>query len=264
MLKKRTDLFGLFIDDVSMEQAIEIASEGFLKSVNQTVFFTPNLEILDGARRSAAMRNMLNSATISLPDGFALRIVSYLLGNPLKNTVSGIDFGENILKLAAKTGKRVFLLGGKDGVAEKSAKMLCKKYEGLNICGTHHGYFGNDEFECVCEAINQSGAEILFVCRGFPRQEKFVFVAKDKLPTVKIFACLGGSLDVWAGNVKRAPLLIQRAHLEWLWRIILEPERAERFFFSLPTLFSAFSIFLSENRIIPKRKAYIQIDTLGR
>ncbi len=264
MLQKRVNLFGLFIDDISMDEAVNKAKNALDNNGAQRIFFTPNLEILNGARQSAAVRKILNSASISLPDGIGLRVVAFLVGTPLKNTVPGIDFGENLFNLAEKTCSRVFLLGAKDGIAQRAARNLRMKIPNLNISGTHHGYFDDDEIDSICKKINESGADILIVCRGFPKQEKFVMLAKSKLPKIKIFACLGGSLDVWSGKVKRAPTLVQKIHLEWLWRILLEPERAERLFLSLPTLVSALKIFLARKCIKDSPRAYNQTDTLGR
>lgn len=264
MLQKRVNLFGLFVDDITMDEALEKAEKALCKDTEKEVIFTPNLEVLNGARQSEAVRKILNSASISLADGIGLRVVAFLVGVPLKNTVPGIDFGENLLSLAEKTSSRVFLLGAKDGIAQKATHNLKIKMPNLNICGTHHGYFTDDEIDSICDKINESGAQILIVCRGFPKQEKFVLLAKNKLPNIKIFACLGGSLDVWAGNVGRAPLSIRKMHLEWLWRIILEPERAERLLLSLPTLFLATKIFFERLRIKNPSPAYNQTDTLGR
>ena len=264
MLQKRVNLFGLFVDDITMDEALEKAEKALCGDTEKEVIFTPNLEMLTGANKSAAVRKILNCSSIALPDGIGLRAVAFLLGERLKNTVPGIDFGENLLRLATQTGSSVFLLGAKDGIAQKAAHNLKMKMPNLNICGTHHGYFTDDEIDSICDKINESGAQILIVCRGFPKQEKFVLLAKNKLPNIKIFACLGGSLDVWSGKVKRAPALVQELHLEWLWRVLLEPPRAERLFLSLSTIVSAFRIFLNKNRIIIPSPAYNQTDTLGR
>ena len=242
MLQKKVNLFGLLIDDIDMEGAIEISREA-LAPGEQKSFFTPNLEILDGARKSAGVCDVLNSANVSLPDGVGVKIVGRLLGKPINNTVAGIDFGENLFKLASKEGKSVFLLGGKEGVAERAANRLQAEYSNLQISGVHHGYFGEDELNTVCRKINDSKAEVLIVCRGFPRQEKFVFMAKYRLPNVKIFACLGGAIDIWSGAKKRAPAFVVKLRLEWFWRIIGESERAKRFLISLDTLFEAIKIW---------------------
>ena len=264
MLQKRVNLFGVFIDDISISEALIEAKNSLTGKDAAKVFFTPNLEILNGARKSVPTRNILNSASISLPDGIGVRAVAFLLGESLTNTVTGIDFGENLFRLAAKTRSRVFLLGGKETVAEAAAQRLCQKYPSLQISGTHHGYFSDDEIDTVCKKINSCDTDILIVCRGFPRQEKFVMLAKSKLPQVKVFACLGGSLDVWSGNKKRAPKFIQNAHLEWLWRLLLEPERLERLLVSLPTLWCALKIFFDRQCIKAPDRAYNQTDTLGR
>ena len=241
MLQKRVNLFGLLVDDVDLAKALSFA-ENSLGDVKARVFFTPNLEMLSAAYRSEGARRMLSGSDVSLPDGFGLKIVSGLLGEPLENTVPGIDFGEGLLRLASQRGDGVFLLGGREGVAERAAQVLSSKYRKLRICGVHHGYFGDDEAPLVCEKINASGARILIVCRGFPRQEKFVSQYRDVLPCAKVFACLGGSLDVWSGDVRRAPAIIRKAHLEWLWRIILEPERLTRFVCSLDVISAAIRI----------------------
>lgn len=257
MLQKKVNLFGLFIDDINMERALEMSREA-LANGEQKSFFTPNLEILDGARKSASMCAILNSANVSLPDGVGIKIVSNLLGQPIKNTVPGIDFGENLLNLAAKERKSVFLLGGKEGVAERAAEKLKNKYDNLQIAGLHHGYFGDEEFQSVCKKINDSKADILIVCRGFPRQEKFVFMAKHHLSGVKIFACLGGALDVWSGDKSRAPSFVIKLHLEWLFRILCEKDRVQRFIISLDTLLLAIKIWFENLRdcLVIKRGAY--------
>ena len=242
MLQKKVNLFGVLIDDVDIDYAINVAKRGLLFG-EQKCFFTPNLEMLDGARKSAGVRSILNSASVSLPDGFGVNIVSHLLGSPINNQVAGIDFGDALLSLAENDGKKVFLLGGKEGVAQRALENLKKIHPNLLIVGTHHGYFSNDEIDGVSHAINNSNAEILIVCRGFPRQEKFVFLAKHKLKNIKVFACLGGAIDIWANDKKRAPKIMIKLHLEWLYRILCELERANKFIISLETLVLAIKIW---------------------
>lgn len=266
MLQKRVNLFGLFVDDVSLEGALSLALDSLNGGIRRS-FFTPNLEMLEGARKSEGARRLLNTASVSLPDGYGLFLVAKLLGANLKNTVGGIDFGEKLLELASRGGRGVFLLGSREGVAQRAAYNLRQRYENLKICGSYHGYFGADELDLVLRKINSSGAEILIVCRGFPRQERFVCEAKNRLGGVKIFACLGGSLDVWAGEVSRAPKCFRRAHLEWLWRIMREPERLSRFVLSLPVLLIALGewakkslAFVGNGRINHATDAYNQTD----
>ena len=138
MSEKRVDLFGLRVDDISLSQCTFLANES-LKSKERRVFFTPNLEMLAGARRSEGICKMLNESSLSLPDGIGIKIVSRLLGIKIENTVLGIDFGEELMRIANERGYRVFLLGGGEGVAEKAAKNLKARYKGIEICGTSQG-----------------------------------------------------------------------------------------------------------------------------
>lgn len=245
MLQKKVNLFGLLIDDIDMDSSLALARESLFGG-EQKSFFTPNIEILDGARKSAGVCAILNSASVCLPDGFGLRVVAKLMGKSLQNTVSGINFGENLLEMASCEGKKVFLLGGKEGVAQRASENLKRKHPNLQIVGEHHGFFSDSEIDDVCQMINRSNAEILIVCRGFPRQEKFVFVAKRRLLNIKVFACLGGALDIWSGDKKRAPVLLIKMRLEWLWRILCERDRAQRFIISLDTLFFAIKVWFEK------------------
>jgi N-acetylglucosaminyldiphosphoundecaprenol N-acetyl-beta-D-mannosaminyltransferase len=128
---------------------------------------------------------------------------------------------------AAKTDKSVFLFGAKPGTAEAAADNLCKKVEGLKIAGTRNGYFSPEDTDSIINEINESGADILWVCLGAPKQELWMADNKDKL-NVSVMMGLGGSLDVYAGNVKRAPKFMIDLKIEWLYRLIKEPYRLGR------------------------------------
>ena len=152
----------------------------------------------------------------------------------------------------------MFLLGAREGVAQRAKDRL--RRQGVNVCGCHHGYFSKDELQDVIQAIDQSRAEILAVCMGHPLQERFALKCRDLLPRVKLTVCLGGALDVWSGDLARAPIPLQQLHAEWLWRIALQPERAKRFVSSLPAIAAAASWHLkniSSNGLISKIKAYV-------
>ena len=191
------------------------------------VIFTPNSLILLKASRSAADRRILNSADLLLPDGAGVILASRILGYPIKVRRTGIDTAEDLIAFAEKNSLSLFLLGGKEGVALKAQKRLKKRFPQLKIVGTHHGYFGKDgkENKRVIEMINKSSPDILFVCFGYPTQERWIYENKNALPSTKLLMGLGGSLDVWSGRIKRAPQAMQKANLEWLWRVICEPRR---------------------------------------
>ena len=134
---------------------------------------------------------------------------------------------EALLERAAMRGVRVFLLGGGDGVARRAGERLTERYPGLCVCGTEGGYFNRDgeENRRVLERIRESGAEILYVCMGFPVQEEWIVQNSEALGGVRVVAALGGSLDVWSGRIRRAPQIFSRLGLEWAWRMAREPRR---------------------------------------
>ena len=235
MLKKYVNLFGVKIDDISLLRATMLARTS-LRDGEGRIFFTPNLEMLEMARKNGEIRDLLNSASVLLPDGEGVLLTSRLMKTPIKNKVAGIDFGESLVALAEKEGKSVFLLGAKEGVAKNAAKNLINRFPNLKICGIHSGYFSSEEEVDIIAKIKRANPDILIVCMGFPRQERFVVKHKSELESIKVVACLGGALDVWSGRKKRAPKFIRNARLEWLWRTAIEPKRALRLAKSLPVL----------------------------
>ena len=236
MLQKKVNLFGLKIDDISKDRALELAKLS-LRGGDKRIFFTPNLEMLEKVRKDEKTRRILNSAQVLLSDGIGVLLVSRLLGNPIENKVAGIDFGKCLIALAEREGASIFLLGGAQGVAKKAAKNLLKRHKNLKISGIHNGYFENEDE--IIRKIQKLNPDILIVCMGFPKQEQFVFKHKQELSNIKVITCLGGAIDVWSGEKKRAPVMLQNINLEWLWRISSEPCRIKRFVVSLPALFYA-------------------------
>ena len=161
-----------------------------------------------------------------IPDGSGVILASKILGTPLKKgKVAGVDLGWNLIKAAAEKGYGLYMLGGKPGVAEKAAANLKEMYPSLKISGYADGYFKDDE--TVIEKINESGADILFVALGVPKQELWMSKNRDKLK-VRLMAGLGGSVDIYAGEAKRAPKIFIKLGLEWLYRLLREPKRIGR------------------------------------
>lgn len=220
----KINVMGVKFDNVTMDEAAEIAEE-LLKTGVAAMVVTPNAEIVYEAMHDEAFCALLNSASLILPDGAGVVLGSRILKTPLKQKVAGIEFAERLLSLLAKTGGRVYLLGGKPGIGELAAEKMCAAHPGLRVCGISDGYFLDDA--PVIEAINASGADVLFVCLGAPKQEQFMQRNRAVL-NVRIMAGLGGSLDAFAGMVKRAPHLMIRLNLEWLYRLCKEPQRFGR------------------------------------
>lgn len=220
----RTEIMGVGFDDLTLDEAAGAAA-GMIEAGGFHYVVTPNPELVDRARREEPFRQALNGADLVLPDGIGVVYAAKLLGRPLKGRCPGIDFAGKLMEHMAKTGLRLYLLGAKPGVAEAAAARLEAKYPGLVICGTHDGYFKEDG--PVAEAIRAAEADVVFVCLGAPKQEYWM-VKNGPATGAKLMAGLGGSLDVFAGVVERAPESWQRMGLEWLYRLTKEPRRIGR------------------------------------
>ena len=220
----KRDILGVQIDPVTLDQALE-RGQAFLGDPGFHYVVTPNPEFILTARKDPEFRRVLNEAGMSLPDGIGVVYAAKILGTPLNGRVPGIEFAQGLMGRMAGTGKKLFLLGAKPGVAEKAADNLRKEYPGLEICGVHDGYFQEDG--PVMETIRASGADVVFVCLGAPKQELWMS-AHGPETGARLMVGLGGCLDVFAGNVQRAPEVWQRAGLEWLYRLFKEPSRIGR------------------------------------
>lgn len=220
---------GVYFDNVTLDEAADRLRASVADGVRETVF-TPNSEIVQACIDEPFLYGVINAATLVVPDGIGVVKAARILGTPLKGKVAGVDLGRRVLSFAAEDGVPVYLLGGKPGVAEKAADKLTAEYKGLRIVGMRDGYFAKTgaETDEVVRAVNESGAQVLFVCLGAPAQEKWIVENRDRMPSVRVFLGLGGSLDVYAGTVKRAPQIFIRLGLEWFYRLLKEPKRIGR------------------------------------
>lgn len=220
----RTDIMGVTFDDLTLAEAVS-AGATLARTPGLSYVVTPNPEIVNLARQSQDYQKILNGADLVLPDGIGVVYAAKLLGAPLKGRVPGIDFASGLLAELAAGGEKLFLLGGKPGVAEQAAEKLKARHAGLQICGTHDGYFQDNE--AVTAEIQAAGAEVVFVCLGAPKQEWWI--ARHGAATgARLMVGLGGALDVYAGAVKRAPEAWQKLGLEWCYRLIHQPSRVGR------------------------------------
>ncbi len=221
---EKISVYGIAYDNVTLEEAASLARE-MLDEPKNHIVVTPNAEIAYLGVKDERLGRVINSADIVVADGIGVVYASKIYGTPVKGKVAGVDLGELVLRDAAETGVGVFLLGAKPGVGELAAAKLTEKYPGLNFVGIRDGYFDNHDE--VVEEINRSGAKILFVCLGAPKQELWASKYKESL-NVRLTLCLGGALDSYAGTVKRAPEIWIKLGLEWLYRLIREPKRFVR------------------------------------
>ena len=228
----RIYIHGVAINPINRDNAEKFIADQLKKDGGDLpcAVFTPNAEMVVRAAADAHLAEILNSGDLNTPDGVGIIWAAKRLGTPLSERIAGIELGERAIAHCAEHGYRVFLLGGVRGVAEDAAEKLSKKHPDLCICGKHHGYFdpSSEENERLIKIILQAAPDLLIVCLGFPRQESWIMSNRYRLTSVKVMMALGGSLDVWSGRVRRAPRIIQRMRLEWLWRLLREPSRLPR------------------------------------
>lgn len=220
----RTDVLGVRFDDLTIERAVEKAA-GMMAEGGFHYAVTPNSEFVQRAERDEKFRSALNGADLVLPDGIGVVYAAKILGRPLQGRVPGCDFAAALCVWMAENNKKLFLLGAKPGVAEQAAQKLESAHPGLAVCGTHDGYF--QESGPVAEAIRAAGADAVFVCLGAPKQEYWMIEYGPQTGAAFLIG-LGGSLDVFAGTVKRAPETWQKLGLEWLYRLLKQPSRIGR------------------------------------
>lgn len=220
----KIDVMGVRFDNVTMDEALARA-DALLAQPGADYCVTPNAEMVYEAMHDPDFAALLNEAALVLPDGAGAVLGAKILGTPLKGKVAGIEFAEALARRLAVTGGGLYLLGGKPGIAELAGEKLREKYPGLTICGTADGYF--QEEAPVVAAVNAAAPAVLFVCLGSPKQERFMRAHQQEL-NCRLMIGLGGSLDGFAGKVKRAPKWMIRMNLEWLYRLIKEPSRFGR------------------------------------
>ena len=186
---------------------------------------TPNPEIVMSCRADPAVAAAVAGAALTIPDGIGVIYGAKVLKTPLKEKVPGCDFSLKLMERMAKAGKSVFILGAGPGTAEKAAENLGESLPGLRFVGTHNGYFDDDA--PVIAAINAASPDLLLVCLGAPKQELWMHKNAAALH-VGLMIGAGGSVNIYAGTVQRAPAFWRRAGLEWLYRLLQEPKRIKR------------------------------------
>ena len=220
---ERVDILGVGFDNLTFEQARDRAYDYIGGKCHYMV--TPNPEIVYMARNDPEASAAVNGADMVIADAIGIMYGARILKTPLQARIPGIDLAVALMRRMAERGGRLFLLGAKPGVAEKARDNLSAQYPGLEVCGVHDGYFTDDAL--VINEINESGADVIFVCLGSPRQELWMRDNRDRF-SASLMIGLGGSIDIFSGTVKRAPAFMRRLGLEWLYRLIKQPSRIGR------------------------------------
>lgn len=218
----KTDILGIGFHGYTLTRAVEWALKTMAEKKAAYVC-TPNPEIVWASRKNEALRRAINGADAVLADGVGILWAAKRLKSPLPERVAGYDF---LLALLERMEGTVFLLGGKPGVAESAAETIKANWPRVSVVGTANGYFDHEEE--ILPAIRAAAPDLLVVCLGSPKQELWMEKQSRAGLPVGLMAGLGGSLDVLAGRVKRAPERWIRWKLEWLYRLLREPARIKR------------------------------------
>lgn len=216
----RAKLLGFEIDKYDFETAVEVAKSNYGQVV------TINPEMIDYGAKNSDFANIIKQAELVVPDGIGVQLGLNFLGNKVKR-IAGIEFARRMLE----EFNSVAFVGAKSEVLNKAIENLKKEIPSLNVVYSQDGYYCDEEkiFNEICEIQ----PELLLVAMGSPKQEEFIYKLKSRLPKTLMIG-VGGSFDVWSGKVERAPKMIQKLGVEWLYRTIREPKRIKRIFPTLP------------------------------
>ncbi|MBD7910077.1 MULTISPECIES: WecB/TagA/CpsF family glycosyltransferase [Clostridium] len=204
----------------------ELLNEIFEKDKVNIVSGNPEI-LFNGLEDKSLNENFNSEYSVIIPDGVGTVIASRMVKNPVKEKIAGIEVMKGILYKGANEGKGIYLLGAKEETLQECIKNIKKDIPTINIVGAHNGYFDLDNCDDIVQDIKDKKPWAIFVAMGCPRQENFIINNMDKLPC-KIYMGVGGSFDVFAGNVKRAPKWMISLGLEWLYRVSNEPSRIKR------------------------------------
>ncbi len=218
----RISILGVGFDNITMDQAISACLDLMKKG---GYVATPNPEIVWLCRKDQQALSCINSADLVVADGIGIIYAGRILKKPFQSRIPGMDLATNLISKLAETGGSVFLFGAKPGVAEKAAENLIARHPGLTVAGTADGYFQDPK--PIIQKICDTKPDFLLVCLGAPKQEIFMHTHQGDLPPCLMMG-LGGVLDGYAGNAKRAPKSWRKLGLEWLYRLILQPSRIKR------------------------------------
>lgn len=220
----RIDVLDTKFDNLTMDEALDMAC-ALMEERRGAYVVTPNPEIVLLCRENPEMARAVEEAPLVIADGIGVIYGAKILGTPLKEKLPGIDFSCGLMRRMAERGQSVFLFGAKPGVAETAAENIKKLFPGIQIAGTNNGYFTDDT--PIVEKINAARPDLLLVCLGAPKQELWMRAHAGSLEAGLMIGA-GGSMDVFAGTVQRAPEFWQKAGLEWLYRLMKEPRRIGR------------------------------------
>ena len=227
-MQERVKILGVEIDNITSEEAGEITKQ-LIETSNKScsLVVAPNVEFIMAAQKDEEFFNILKTSKLATPDSVGVIIGGKLQKKPFKERIPGQTYLRKVFEVGEKEGWTFYLLGGSGDIPRRAKEHLESIYPKAKIVGYHEGYFKEDSEEKVIEEINNLQPNVLFVAVGARIQEKWIYKNRNKLK-VDIAAGQGGTFDYEAGNIKRAPVWMQKCGIEWLWRLIREPKRIKR------------------------------------
>jgi exopolysaccharide biosynthesis WecB/TagA/CpsF family protein len=220
----RSELFGLEFEAQPTVAIVDRCRAWFSGPRATHIILTANASHLCQMRRDASLRHACESADLNVADGMSVVWALHLLGRPVPERVAGIDLMVALLNVASASGLRVYFLGARPEVLETLVAECSRRFPGVIVAGARHGYFTSDEHDAIVDDIHASRAHILFVGMPSPVKDVFCQRYRDRMQ-VPVVMGVGGSFDVLAGFIRRAPRVLQRAGLEWAWRLLMEPRK---------------------------------------
>ncbi|MCE5285853.1 MAG: WecB/TagA/CpsF family glycosyltransferase [Pelosinus sp.] len=214
------------IHNITMTEAVNRAENFIAKKVPHLIA-TANAEMVMMAQTDSELATILNTADLVVPDGAGVVWAARHHGYTMPERVAGYDLVQRLLAEAAVKGYRIYMFGSAPGIVEQAKQAAEQKYQGVQIVGTRNGYFTAQDEPAIIEHIKASKPDILLAALGVPKQEKWLHKNLAAL-NIPLAIGVGGSFDVMAGNVKRAPLWMQHANIEWLYRLLSQPQRIIR------------------------------------
>lgn len=232
---KRIEFFGVNLDLLTMEETLSKISE-FIDKKQCVQHVVVNVAKLVYSQKDNHLREIINSCPIINVDGAGVILGAKFLGVNIPERVTGIDLMQNLIELSASKGYRVYFFGAKEEIVSKVVEIYKTKYPDLIVAGYRNGYYSDENEEAIADDIKKSEADILFVAMGSPKKEIFLNKYSEQLQ-VPFTMGVGGSFDVVAGKVKRAPVWMQNLDSEWIFRLIQEPRRMWKRYFITNSIF---------------------------
>ncbi|NOU87502.1 WecB/TagA/CpsF family glycosyltransferase [Paenibacillus sp. LMG 31460] len=227
-MEKCSKIMGIPVPKITMNDTVELISEVITEKKTELFHVvTLNPEITMSCQHDKQLRSIIDEAGHLTADGIGIVMVSHLKGNPLPERVTGCDLLVKLLETGNRNNWSFYLLGADEATSKKAAENINKTYPNVSVLGRHHGFYDHMEEARIVEEIEILSPDVLVVALGAPKAERWIYKYKDKL-NVRVAIGVGGSLDIIAGKVKRAPAIWQKLKVEWLFRLINQPSRWRR------------------------------------